>query len=497
MNNKKILLAFTSIAFSYLFYQQSAGINFLIFTIIVIVGMLITQPDLIKNKAWQIVAFGSVLSSGMIVFHHSNLSIIAFFCSLILLIGVSNHQDSSIYVGLLKGFVSIAFSSFKILFENFDEYILSQKKLEKKGFSIQKTTAFYIIPLLITFVFYLLYASANPEFGSYFQLPKDIISLQFCLFFLVGTMMSVGLYYQFFGQQLTEWDISLPNTLIRNKQKEKKIFQLTILKIENTKGIIVFSMLNLLLLFFNFVDFSVIFSDQKLPKGIHYSSYVHQGVNTLIFSAILAISIILYYFRANQNFYSRNKWLKRLAYVWIFQNTLLLIGVIFKNQLYISEFGLTYKRIGVYVFLILTTAGLISTFWKVLHQKTIWFLLRNNSWFAYFLLIVSSFTNWDSLIASYNINKANQLDVTYLLNLSDNTLPALKTLLVHPKANLDTKVFDYIYLKEDEYYKSAPIITQRVFILKQIDAFEKQYKAKQWQSWNYADEQIFKQLNKQ
>jgi len=496
MDTKKISLALTSLTFSYMFYEQTAGINFLIFTLVVISTMLIVRPALLNNKTWLIAVSGSILSALMIIWQHTMLAIIANGFSLVLLIGLSNHSQSSVYVGLYKGIGTLMMSFFKVLFEGFDKYIFHQSAKQKSSFSISKSAAFYVFPLLITLVFYFLYASANPVFQSYFYFSLDIISGKYLLFLGLGIFLSFGFYYQFFSESLTEWDVAQPNALVRVKRKVKRHFQLTILKMENTKGIISLTMLNLLILFFNIVDFSTMFSNQALPNGVNYSEYVHQGVNTLIFSSLLAVSLILYYFRANQNFYTNNQWLQRLSYLWLLQNTILLTGVIFKNQLYITEFGLTYKRIGVYVFLILSMAGIITTFWKVQHRKTLWFLFRTNTWFAYSLLVLSSFINWDNAIAQYNIHTAKQLDVTYLLNLSDNTLPETKSLLSNSKVNLNTNVYNYTHLKNDNHASSTPIISQRAFILLALKRFEDNYKAKQWQSWNYADEQIFKQISK-
>ncbi len=52
-----------------------------------------------------------------------------------------------------------------------------------------------------------------------------------------------------------------------------------------------------------------------------------------------------------------------------------------KNSEYVLNLGLTYKRLGVYAFLILAIIGLIFTFIKIHQQKTNAYLLTK--WFAY------------------------------------------------------------------------------------------------------------------
>jgi Domain of unknown function (DUF4173) len=218
----------------------------------------------------------------------------------------------------------------------------------------------------------------------------------------------------------------------------------------------------------------------------------------LIFSILLAISIIVYFFRANQNFYKNNLWLIRLTYLWIFQNALLLASIVYKNQLYISELGLTYKRIGVYVYLLLTLAGLILTFWKVRKLKTIWYILRKNTLTAYIMLIISCLLNWDSYIAHYNINKAKVLDVIYLLNLSDKTLPDLKDLLANKKVDLSGRILDLSseihYGGYSNYNRKYDYCTKAEFIQYQIDIFKNKQKNIEWQSYNYSDVKILKAI---
>ncbi|MCU0470295.1 MAG: DUF4173 domain-containing protein [Arcicella sp.] len=495
MKLKNIFLIFAITAFSCLFYQQSAGVNLLIFNLLLIIFSGSSQPELLKNRNWQIVTLGAVITSAMTVLHSSDLAVVTNLTSLILLTGISFNAATSLYISAFHGVISL----FVPFFTNIIQYIIQlsdSKTRTKKGIFSFRKTSIYIIPLTVTLVFYGLYASANPVFADLIKIPSINISFSLVSFTFLGWVILSGFFFPFGNEKLVEWDTSKKDTLSRIRLKMKRHFESMALKLENKKGVIMLVMLNILLLIFNVFDFSFILSGKKLPDGMDYSEYVHQGINTLIFSILLAISIILYYFRGNQNFYQNNQWLVRLTYLWIFQNGLLLLGIIHKNQIYIEEFGLTYKRIGVYVYLFMTFAGLLTTFWKVNTQKSVWFLFRKNTLIAYILLITSSFINWDSLIAKYNINTAKQLDVAYLLNLSDTVLPELQSLLKKPNVNLSTSVRDYTQNGSTaDYYRSTPIITERQFIENHIIDFKKRYKNKAWQSWNYDDLRVFKAIN--
>jgi hypothetical protein len=489
MKLKNILLFFAVIVYSCLFYYQTAGVNYLIFNLLLIGFSGVIHPELIKKFHWQIAALGSIISSSMIVWHHSDLAIIAHMVSLVLLTGIMYNPNVSLYVSALHGLVSMIVPFFINLNQFFLDF--SNPKLPKnKGIFSIKTASIYIIPLVITFVFYVLYASANPVFGNFIKLPALNISIPLIAFTFCGWVILSGFFYPTGNANLAVWDNSKTDILSRIKRKTKRLFEITALKLEHKKGVIMLVMLNLLLLFFNIVDLSFVLSGKKLPDGMDYSEYVHNGVNTLIFSILLAIGIILYYFRANQNFYKNNQWLLRLTYLWIFQNALLLVGIIHKNQIYIDAFGLTYKRIGVYVYLLMTCAGLLTTFWKVRKLKSVWFLFRKNTLIAYCVLIISSLVNWDRLIAQNQINDAKNIDVLYLTNLSDTILPELQSLLTNKKVNLSVQIKDYTNSNS-----STPLITEREFIENQIKRFKENYPKKGWQSWNYDDLRVLGAFN--
>jgi hypothetical protein len=148
-----------------------------------------------------------------------------------------------------------------------------------------------------------------------------------------------------------------------------------------------------------------------------------------------------------------------------------------RNYQYIHHYGLAYKRIGVFVFLAATLVGLVTLYFKITKKKSIYYLLGVNSWSVYGLLIVMSMVNWDMVIVNHNVNHPNQenIDVKFLLTLSDKTLPVIQE---HRKQlKIDSH---HIFWAPSEYS----------FILdKRIDKFKKRKEETTWRSWNYAEEQ--------
>ena len=227
---------------------------------------------------------------------------------------------------------------------------------------------------------------------------------------------------------------------------------------ENQLGFILITLLNVLIVFFLITDITYLMSSQDF-RAPAISNQVHSGINALIASIIFAIIIILYFFRGHLNFYKANKNLKIVTYIWIALNAMLVINIAVKDCQYIYYFGLTYKRIGVLVYLILTVIGLITTAIKVKQIKNLWYLLRLNTMTAFAILIIASTINWDNHITNYNLYYAQSMDFKYLINLSNNNTFLLKNyakntpLSVKKNISIDEKYNNYINKLKDHSWQ--------------------------------------------
>ncbi|MBL0192471.1 MAG: DUF4173 domain-containing protein [Saprospiraceae bacterium] len=150
------------------------------------------------------------------------------------------------------------------------------------------------------------------------------------------------------------------------------------------------------------------------------SEDLHQHVNTIIFSIIMAIFLIMFYFQGSFNFISRGRYLRSQAYIWLGLNSLLVVSAFARNFLYISTFGLTFKRIGVIIFLILCLTGLVFTAYKIMKKKTNFFLINNMFYVCFFVFIITSLINWSSIVTKYNIKYESKPDWEYLSRLNYN-----------------------------------------------------------------------------
>src|SRR6185312_4001190 len=161
-NNQVMLLA--TLVYSFLFYHQHAGINFLLFSSLLVGCLWWVNPSTIKNKTWLLYALLSIFAGFFILIHGSTLAIWANIISLLLLSATSVNQQSSVLFNLFYGTYSIAGALIFILIG----FIKPKAQLEnstKKGSFIKYLT--YIIPIALTLVFFFIYKNANPLFERF------------------------------------------------------------------------------------------------------------------------------------------------------------------------------------------------------------------------------------------------------------------------------------------------------------------------------------------
>ncbi len=406
-NDWFILLATAS--YTFLFYEQSAGFNFLLFNIVLVVLLLIRDKSLLAKPAWLAAATGSLLSAAFVFVYGTWLPIIANIISLLMLEGLSINAESSLLIAVVNSWYTILITlPFGI------KRVFTESEQPNEN-SLLKKLPLLLIPLAISGIFFLLYREANPVFEKYTdEISLDFISFSWIVFTATGFILMAGFFYHHVIAWLYETDRVSPDNLkvitLEDHMHANQLFSFTN---EMLSGIILFVLLNLLLLSVNILDVYTCIT-QKLPEGVKLAQYLHDGTNTLILSICLAIAIILVVFRGYLNFFEKNRLLKALAFGWIIQNAVLIITTAQRNWWVIESSGLTRRRIGIYVYLTLCLIGLATTLVKVARKKSNWFLFRKNSWAFYGVLIACCFVDWDDFIVQYNCSHFKALDFGYI-----------------------------------------------------------------------------------
>jgi hypothetical protein len=373
----------------------------------------------------MITAIGTLLSSVLIVVNNSGYAKTAWIISLILWMGFNQPQPvkSLLNAGIL-GITNFFESPVRIFSSSTGEQKLSFWK------AFWKKTTLLVIPIVLVITFFWIYYNANPKFAQLYGRLTGVFSRMLSLkidpamllLVLTGSMLFGGIFFTSMANEFfTKREAGRTEHLVRKRRKVRDYFSSLnslSLKKEYKIGVMVLALLNVQLAIVNILDLVYVWFAFKKRSAPELSQFVHQGTSLLILAIILAMAVTLWFFRGNINFLPGNKFIKHLVYAWIIQNTILTLSVGMRNFHYIQTYGLAYKRIGVFFFLILVLYGLWTVREKVQGPKTFFYLLQKNAWFFYFALLAFSGLNWNIAITKYNLSRTSSqgVDTYFLIN---------------------------------------------------------------------------------
>lgn len=510
---KIILVTAGAVLFNTIFWQEKLAVNAVLFDVFIVWSVFFLYPSDLANPLMKWLLAAHFITIAAVVIQNTLLSKIAFTGTLLLVVVFSQYLHRSVWYAAASAVMNYLMV-IPSLFNN-----ARQLKPGHVSFvGLRKGMRFLVIPLLLAAVFFMIYNFANAIFKSLVNdagLAVQHIFERFFTWFswdrfgflILGLLITGGLLLKSSIEYFSEQDAKKPNDLWRKKNdlakwRKSAWFELVALLMgrfasgimalrnENRTAVISLLLLNVLLLCINCVDIIYVWFGFTYRSDINLSEYVHEGTGMLIFSILLAMVLLLFFFRGNLNFYKRNKWLKWGAYAWLLQNAVLVVSVLFRDYYYIAHYGLAYKRIGVLIFLSMVLFGLATVFIKIYHRKTAYYLLRVNAWFAVVMLVATSCIHWDETIARYNLARKNTitLDVQFLLTLSDKVLPILeKNMDV-----LDNKTKSPMNTEGEILYRSN--LTPRQLFESRKQTFTESQKAYTWLSWNWSDVDTRRQL---
>ncbi len=187
-----------------------------------------------------------------------------------------------------------------------------------------------------------------------------------------------------------------------------------------TRSLILF---NLIFSAQSLMDLTYLWSGASLPDGMTYAEYAHRGAYPLVATALLAGGFAL----ACRPFAAHNRALRALLLVWIGQNVLLVISSLYRLDLYIDSYGLTYLRAYAAIWMGLVAAGLVSIVWQIARARSNGWLIVINAGLLTATLYASAFVNFAHLIAAHNLARnAEAIDYYYICDLGLDAAAALQ-----------------------------------------------------------------------
>ena len=494
-----------ALLFNLLFWQEQVAINSLLFDLFIAGSLFSLYPDAKNNRIVKYLLAAHLVCIAAVIINNTMLSKLAMGMTLLLVFAFAEYSHRSVWFA--GGSMVLNFTLFVA---GFSSLLRTSNLYRKRNLKLGKVIRFAVFPLFIVAVFFFIYNLANSIFsgivadisnkiGQFFNSFFELISMERLLFLLAGIYITGALLIRAKSNGLEKAEAGLGDNLFRERKKRggansSFLFDIVssvmgrlakgvlALKNEYTVDLISLCLLNLLLLIINFIDINYLWFNFNFHPGINLTTMIHEGTELLILSLVLAMIVLLFFFRGNLNFYKRTKWLKAVSYVWLIQNGILVISVLIRDYYYIKLMGLAYKRIGVLIFLILTLFGLVTVMIKITWKKTTYYLMRVNAWAVVMLFVIGTTFNWDVLIAKYNISHSDRitLDLPFLLTLSDRTLPVLDQ-------HIDVlKKREYELNREGVSLGSCNGCIEMILRDWENNYLKNQHQYS-WLSWNYAD----------
>ncbi|MHC0447383.1 DUF4153 domain-containing protein [Flavobacterium sp. 3-218] len=418
MKKHQIIFACTAV-FILLFYNESVGINLSIFGVLLTLLISYFFQEKFVERSHLVLVMTSILSCFAFAWYGDAASFFALALSILFLqFKTQDGELKTIQVFpliILNGFTSIG----RI-------FMFSQWLPERKIHNdfAKKLVAFVLIPVIFLGLFFIVYSFGSDHFSSLFtDYELDINMPQLIAMCILGFYISFSFWNYWVPDVCYQYNPKLNNEFTNiSEVKNQNTFSFLDLDFERKSGEITLVLLNIMLLVFigtyNYEQFFEI--KDTAVKMSELSAATHERVNSVIFSILMAVGVILFYFKGGFNFDAKANLLKTLAKIWIFLNGILIVSTFVKNSEYISSFGLTYKRLGVYAFLILSLIGLVYTFLKIKKQKTNAYLVNQMVWYFYGTVLLCSYVNWGNLVTNYNISVNKGLEPTFLSDLNFN-----------------------------------------------------------------------------
>jgi len=456
---RQLILWISALGFSTLFYNQHLGLNMPLFAIIAIITVAIMRPKVFKRKDMLMATFIYIITSLFVFTNHSVLAIFMSFISFIVFAGTISGMQNAVYVQGINGiYQSVLGALHYYMTPKKERKVVTSKKKRDYGFII--LTVLLVVGLPI--IFAMLYSNINPIFEKWIAaIDLSFINFSWLLTTVMGYLLLNNITTSASLDLLTDADrnisLNLTKTPISEIQEPK-------LHKEQLLGSLVIGVLNALILFFLIVDIWYV-SNNSFQHASELSKTVHEGVNALITSIIIAISLILIFFRGDLNFYKKSRRLRILTYIWILLNCVLVLITAYKNYIYITDFGLTYKRIGVVIYLTLCITGLVTTYLKVAYRKNVMYLLRLNARIVFLVIVMMSSFSWNREITRYNLSQVERPDLIYIESMRNNHIDLLYAFAkAHPEKfsfqrmeNIEREYRFYIKDMENETWQSKTL----------------------------------------
>lgn len=303
-------------------------------------------------------------------------------------------------------------------------FVRWRKAAQALGRPMLRFAAFgmWIMPLAIGLVFLGLFEEANPLIAKWivridlwaFLRLFDPARFLFWLFMLTAS-------WPFLSPII--FKAKAPKALRHDYPRRPETFE----DIVFGQGAILRSLLvfNALFAVQSLLDATYLIGGAALPDNMTLAQYAHRGAYPLVVTALMAALFVIVALREGSEA-KDSRLIRSLVYVWIFQNVLLVLSSVYRLDLYVQSYALTYLRVAAFIWMGLVAMGLVLIVARLLFGKTSEWLIGTNMAIAGLVLYACCFVNFADIIARSNLER-DKPDYRYALDLGVDALPAIDT----------------------------------------------------------------------
>lgn len=475
MKNLNWISLLLSVVYTILFFETKNGVNTIIFYSVALVILFGHNKSLLKQTSFLFYASVAFITSFALLLRDTDLAnnanTFAMYCMLL-----SSTQAPR---SLLFYFLQLAQSFITKPVLAFWRLIKGEVKLPSAKWSVT-VTYFAVAVVIILFIY--LYQQANPLFEKYTELINfSWFTVERFIYTCIGFYMFTNILIVRNSKRLNSVEAYLDKRhVIQSPTDTKNIKALSFLLF----------VMNALLLLVNVLDLRFLYFGAPLPNGLAHKLFVHNGVRHLFFSIVLGISVIIYCEYLQLFSTEKSKLFKTLTILWLSQNLIMVLSTAYRNQLYILEAHLTYLRILVFFWLLLSIVLLLSTYLKLKYKYAIGKQIQMNLIAATSFFCCCSVVDWDGFISRYNIAHTTNfatLDKGYLLSLSASNLKDLYAISNKEGFEIDSSYHYRLYHYGD--YSKMTLLDEKTLNFLNRHAFD------DWRSFNFEVQKIYRDLD--
>ncbi|WP_421915479.1 DUF4173 domain-containing protein [Mesorhizobium sp.] len=472
----------------FLFYGQPAGITVFLFAVLIAAGVVAVHPAAFSDgRLWlkPVALFVALLPLGENVSLLSvSIALVAMAIFALSLAGRLRDRISGIAGQIMLLLLAAPFRFIR----DFLRWRKAARRIGRRRMRFA-AVAVWVMPLTLGAIFLALFGAANPIIEYWLSLIDlvkllDLIELgriAFWLFMLAGVWVYLRPRLPRFPRRIARLrhDVADVQPATNPDRRVVEVFG----KAAILRALIVF---NVLFAVQTVLDAAYLWGGIALPDGLTYAAYAHRGAYPLIVTALLAAGFVLAALRPG-GATSADPVIRRLVYVWVAQNIVLVISSILRLDLYIGVYSLTYWRVAAFVWMGLVAAGLALIIARIALGKPNAWLLSANLLTLSATLYACCFINFAAMIANYNADHSLEmsgqgipLDTWYLRALGPGAFSALDRFLDHQRRTVaaDDRVFSELFVEHESAKGSYRILQQN------------------WRVWSFRDWRLLAYLDR-